>query len=361
MTKQRHPRRRPEEVRDVWLATAILLVAVFYRLAVHLEDQVQELFDAVTRLPYAQWITELLFLWLLVLLWVAYSRWRRAMVRTRELDTILTSIGPDVLIVIDAHRNITLCNGAIDAMYGYSEKDVIGVKTDLLYFDRRLDKGGNEIREDLRRKGFHIGRAKGKRKDGREFPLEVITATLQATPGAVLLLRDITDRVQLEERLRELSSHDELTGLHNRRGFFEAAKQQLEFAKRYQLKMFLLYLDLNKFKRINDTQGHHVGDDALKATSEVLKTHLRAADIIGRLGGDEFAVLGAATEANTAQTMMERLHAAFAAYQDPEQRFQLSVSIGSSLFDPASSRTLEDLTTEADARMYEQKTGQAST
>lgn len=360
MSMRRKPSRRSEEVRDIWLATSILLLTVIYRLAVYAEEQLQALFDVVTRIPYAQWITEALFLWLLVLLWVAYSRWRRAMARTRELDTIIDSIGPDVLIVIDANRTITLCNGAIDAMYGYSETEVIGAKTDLLYFDRRLDKGGNEIRDDLRRKGFHIGRAKGKRKDGKEFPLEVITATLQATPGAVLLLRDITERVTLEKQLRELSSHDELTGLYNRRGFFDAANQQIEFAKRYRLNMFLLYLDLNKFKRINDTQGHLVGDDALKASSEILKTQLRAADIIGRLGGDEFAVLGAATETNTEQTMMARLHAAFDAHEDAQHRFQLSASIGAASFDPTSSKTLEDLATEADARMYEQKTGQAA-
>lgn len=211
------------ERRNVWLAVVILLVLVAYRFSAHVHGHVRLHFPVLPHSSVGEWLTDILFFWLLALLWVAYRRWHRTVVRWRELDTVLSSIGPDVLIVIDAGRNITLCNGAIEGMYGYSREEVLGAKTDFLYFDRRLDKNKNEIRDDLREKGFHVGRAQGRRKDGGTFALEVITATLRRAPGAVLLLRDITERERLEQRLVALSTCDELTGLLNRRGFFEAA------------------------------------------------------------------------------------------------------------------------------------------
>jgi diguanylate cyclase (GGDEF)-like protein/PAS domain S-box-containing protein len=272
-----------------------------------------------------------------------------------ELDTILSSIGPDVLIVIDADRNITLCNGAVERMYGYSKEETLGAKTDLLYFDRRLDKGKNEIRDDLQEKGFHVGRARGRRRNGELFPLEVITATLVKTPGAVLLLRDITERERLEAQLVRFSTHDELTGLLNRRGFFEAGLQQLKFAKRYRMEMFLLFADLDKFKEINDTLGHQVGDVALMAAAEVLQTCLRDADIVGRLGGDEFAVLGVADKEGKGEAAIARLNQVFEDYRDPQNRFRLAASMGIAHFGTDSDLTLDELTSEADAKMYAAK------
>jgi len=353
---QKFSRSSSTQTRNVWLTVVIMLVLAAYRFAVHMQDTIQLHFPVHARVSVADWLINALFFWLLILLWIAYRRWRRAVLHMKELDTIVSSIGPDVLIVIDANRTITLCNGAIERMYGYSVEQAVGAKTDLLYFDRRMDGGKNEIRDDLEQKGFHVGRAKGRRSDGETFPLEVITATLNQTPGAVLLLRDITEREKLEAQLVTLSTHDELTGLLNRRGFFEAGLQQLKFSKRYKLDMFLMFTDLNKFKQINDTLGHQVGDEALKATAQLLRTHLRDADIIGRLGGDEFAILGVSDTEESGQMALARLESEFENYRDPHDRFRLSTSIGMAFFHPDSPETLDDLVSQADARMYEAKT-----
>lgn len=349
------------ETRNLWLTVLIMIVLSAYRFAVHMQgSSAWPGFFPQIQMPVVNWLVDGLFFWLLFLLWLAYRKWRHTSMHMQDLGTIISSIGPDVLIVIDADRTITLCNGAIESMYGYSIHEVIGAKTDLLYFDRRLDRSKNEIRDDLEEKGYHVGRAKGRKSDGSVFPIEVITANLKRTPGAVLLLRDITEREKLEAQLLALSTCDELTGMLNRRGFFDAGVRQLAFAKRYKMDMFLLFADLDKFKEINDTLGHQVGDEALKMAAHLLKTQLRDADIIGRLGGDEFAVLGVADGEENAKVTVARLQREFEKYKDPEGRFRLSASIGAAYFHPDSDLTLDELVSEADARMYEDKTRRAS-
>ena len=339
----------------LWLAVAITLVLSAYRLAVHMMDWLREFFVPHTQIPVADWITNGLFFWLLLLLWVAYRRWQRSVALARELDMVISSIGPDVLLVIGRDRTVTMCTGASESMYGYRAEEILGQKTDLLYFDRRMDRGRHEIYEDLESKGFHVGRAKGQRKNGTTFPLEIVTASLKEQPGAVILLRDITDRKLLEDKLVILSTHDELTGLLNRRGFFESAGQQLRFAKRHGMPMFLLFADLNKFKWINDNLGHQVGDEALKATAAVFRTNLREADIIGRLGGDEIAVLGTESKDRSGGLVVERLRQELQRFRDDKERFTLSASIGLAHFDPGNPRTLDDLVLEGDKLMYADK------
>ena len=346
---------QPKESAHLWMAIFITLVLAAYRVSAHMLGYLTEFFEAHTQVPVAEWLTNGLFGWLLILLWIAYRKWKRTVMHSVELDTIVSSIGPDVLLVIDRNRTVKMCNGAIKQMYGHSAEDIIGRKTDTLYFDRRVDPGKREIYEDLEEKGFHVGRAKGKRHDGTTFPLEIITAVLREATGAVILLRDITERQELEDKLVQLSRNDDLTGLFNRRGFFEAASQQIKVARRYSMPMFLLFADLDGFKEINDTMGHNVGDEALKAASETFVLNLRDADIVGRLGGDEFAVFGVETTDRDSAMTLERLQKEIEAYRDKEGRFKLGTSIGVAHFDPAKPSSLEDLLSLADQRMYEAK------
>jgi diguanylate cyclase (GGDEF)-like protein/PAS domain S-box-containing protein len=346
---------QPKESTHLWMAIFITIVLAAYRVSAHMLEYLRNFFELHTQVPVAEWITNALFFWLLFLLWVAYRKWRRSIMHAVELDTIVSSIGPDVLLVISRDRGIKMCNGAIKQMYGFTAEDVIGRKTDILYFDRRQDPDKREIYEDLEEKGFHVGRAKGKRRDGTTFPLEIITAVLRQATGAVILLRDITERQALEDKLTELSRNDELTGLFNRRGFFDASSQQIKVARRYNMSMFLLFADLDGFKQINDTLGHHVGDEALKAAAETFRINLRDADIIGRLGGDEFAVFGVESSDRDANMTVERLQRAIEEYRDRDDRFKLGTSIGVAHFDPDKPRSLDDLLTQADQRMYEEK------
>ncbi len=109
--------------------------------------------------------------------------------------------------------------------------------------------------------------------------------------GAVVIFQDVTERHELESHLRFLATTDALTGVANRRSLLRRAEHEFRRARRYRRPMALLLLDLDHFKRVNDTWGHFAGDEALKALCDVCLGSLRSSDMLGRLGGEEFAVL----------------------------------------------------------------------
>lgn len=190
------------ETVQLWIAISIVMVLSAYRLTAEMLPELQAFFSVYTEFPVALYLLNGLFFWLLGLLWVAYRRWREALIAQRELEHVLMSISPDSLVVINRERVITMCSGQVEAMFGISQKDLIGKKTDVLYFDRRLRGEKGEIASRLERFGFHVGYATGKRIDGGTFPLEVITGTIRYQQGAVILMRDITERCNIEDALR---------------------------------------------------------------------------------------------------------------------------------------------------------------
>lgn len=148
--------------------------------------------------------TEFIFLYLTGLLLITYRRWRRAYRRERDLETVISSISPDTLMVVDRDRTIRMCNPSVKRMFGFEEREVLGRTTDVLYSDRRAYPSQyHEIYDILEKEGFHVGVASGRRKDGRDLPLEIISSEMREDGGAVLLLRDISTRVQAEEEMRK--------------------------------------------------------------------------------------------------------------------------------------------------------------
>ena len=196
---------RPPQGREIfhlWIAISIIVVLSLYTLAVQLMDPLQDYVIPHTQLPAVKAVVFLLYLWLLSLLLIAYHRWQHAIERRRELETVVASINPDALLVVNPDRKIQMCNTSVKSMFGYEPEELIGNTTDKLYYDRRLQPDSDEIARCLRHFGFHIGYATGKRGHGETFPLEIITADLSGQPGAVVLARDITERKQAEEALR---------------------------------------------------------------------------------------------------------------------------------------------------------------
>jgi two-component system cell cycle response regulator len=162
--------------------------------------------------------------------------------------------------------------------------------------------------------------------------------------------------VMLQEKLREMSITDELTGLLNRRGFFAVAQQQLKVAKRAKGKLALVFTDMDNFKSINDTWGHHKGDEALAAMADIFRRSFRDSDIIARISGDEFALLLLDTHEENFDVIFRRLQNNINAFNvRPEGMFILSLSIGMALYDYSQPCTIDDLLKIADKRMYDQK------
>ena len=171
-------------------------------------------------------------------------------------------------------------------------------------------------------------------------------------------VRHSIERHRLLSALRSLSLIDDLTGLYNRRGFADLGEQYLKLARRSGRGVTLVYLDLDRFKTINDSLGHHVGDRALIRIADILKATFRRSDIIARLGGDEFAVLALEASTESSETLIARLRERVEAFNrsgpDP---FRLSVSIGMTRHEGDMRVRLEELVAEADNAMYEEKRG----
>lgn len=169
-------------------------------------------------------------------------------------------------------------------------------------------------------------------------------------------IRHAIERHRLLSALRSLSLIDDLTGLYNRRGFADLGDQYLKLARRTGRGVTLVYLDLDRFKTINDSLGHHVGDRALLKVAEILRATFRRSDIIARVGGDEFVVLALEASGESAEFLVERLRARFQeTNQMSREPYQLSVSIGMARHDGDTRLRLEDLLAQADSAMYEEK------
>jgi diguanylate cyclase (GGDEF)-like protein/PAS domain S-box-containing protein len=174
--------------------------------------------------------------------------------------------------------------------------------------------------------------------------------------AVTVISKNITERKQMEEQLRVLSLTDDLTGLNNRRGFLALAQQQIKLAKRLDRRMFLLYIDMDNLKGINDTYGHKEGSLALKKLARIFRETFREADIVARFGGDEFVVLQMESAANTSHILINRLKANLESYNAKrEKSYEISVSVGISRYDPHSNESIDELLIVADKSMYDQK------
>ncbi len=171
-------------------------------------------------------------------------------------------------------------------------------------------------------------------------------------------VRHAIERHRLLSALRSLSLIDDLTGLYNRRGFADLGEQYLKLARRTARGVTMVFLDLDRFKTINDSLGHHVGDRALMKVADILRATFRRSDIVARLGGDEFAVLALEASGESAELLLDRLRERFGEFnRTSREPYQLAVSIGMARHDGDSRIRLEDLLAEADDAMYEEKRG----
>jgi len=162
-------------------------------------------------------------------------------------------------------------------------------------------------------------------------------------------------RKQMEAKVLRLSITDELTGLNNRRGFLLRAEQMLKLVERVHTHGWLIYIDLDGLKNVNDDRGHDAGDRLIRSAAAVLRDSFRDSDVVGRIGGDEFAVF-ATGSSRPAMEIDVRLRQNIESYNSrfPDQP-RLSMSIGVTRCDPNAMHTLEDMIHQADAAMYIEK------
>lgn len=191
--------------------------------------------------------------------------------------------------------------------------------------------------------------------EGRIYPIQEI---LNSTPAVIWLAINITKRKQLEDKLKELSYTDSLTGVFNRRYFLHMFEKGFAAARRYRNNLSLLMIDIDHFKQVNDTYGHEVGDMALKACADACSSKLREVDLFARFGGEEFVVLLPNTPLSGAITMAERIRKAVNKIKltvgGNKIQFSISVGVTSAL---ATDTNIEDVIRRSDTALYEAKKG----
>ncbi|MGV8935142.1 MAG: diguanylate cyclase, partial [Gallionellaceae bacterium] len=168
--------------------------------------------------------------------------------------------------------------------------------------------------------------------------------------------RDITARKLMEEQLTQLTRIDGLTGVYNRTFFMNKSNEVLSFMKRYQRPASMMMMDLDHFKLINDTHGHHIGDLALIAFTLGCQKEIRESDIMGRLGGEEFGLMLPETSIENAQTLAERMRLRIAAIEIPVAELILKITVSIGLVEINTNiHTLDDALRIADRAMYQAK------
>ena len=189
---------------DLFIVAGIAILFAIFGLLVGLADIIYNFLRSFASQPGIDLVITEIVIFLLGLVWIAYRRWKDATKKHSELKRIIEGINPDVLLVVDPQRNITMCNSSIARMFGYGMNEVIGKKTDFLYHDRRVDRSRKgEIYDALEKQGYHLGLAIGRKKNGEANYLEIIKGKMSGQGGAVLLIRDITERELLQKDLKQ--------------------------------------------------------------------------------------------------------------------------------------------------------------
>jgi diguanylate cyclase (GGDEF)-like protein/PAS domain S-box-containing protein len=245
----------------------------------------------------------------------------------------------DGIIIIDRDHNISYYNEGARRIFGYTPSEAVGRGLDLLLPERFHLQHDMHIQEfgSGQTMSKHMGhRARqifGRRKDGSEFVASVGIVKLgtKSDPYYGALVRDISENKKTEEELLRLAATDPLTGAFNRREFTALADREALRSQRYHHPLSILMLDLDHFKRLNDTYGHAAGDKALQRFTTLCCNALRNVDIFGRWGGEEFVALLPETTADGAAIIAERLRKMVADtvvnFNDHKITFTVSIGI----------------------------------
>lgn len=288
---------------------------------------------------------------------VARLHTRRQLRAFRETDARyrqLLALTPEAVLVHAEGRIIFTNPAAADLLSVPNERELVGRPI--------ADIAPPESRDALNGLGVDAGGGRAPRVRGRlitssqslvDVEIASSPCVYNDKPAVVVLARDITAQIRYERDLHALALVDELTGLHNRRGFSLFADQELARARRHGRIPTLVFADLDDLKAINDVHGHASGDAALKLVANALKSILRESDIVARWSGDEFVALLSDGDVEAAGRIDERLEAEILAQTPANQPYRVSATVGTSTLDPL--LALRDAMERADAELYNKK------
>lgn len=300
---------------------------------------------------------------------------QRRLSESLALQNAILDSAHQIILSVDENLVFRSFNAAAERLLGYKAEDLIGKETALILHDPA------EVEERRAAKSQELGRnvsvfellhgevLKGKPsitewtylgKGGNRIPVELSLTRLHDEQdthlGFLAIATDITERKEIEHRLFELATTDGLTRLWNRRYFTEQAGQSLSRASRYDENLCVALIDIDYFKRVNDTYGHAAGDMVLHQVAQTLNQMLRKSDFMCRWGGEEFAALLVNTEPNEALQVAERMRRAVMHLTMDHEGTEISATISIGLSDRQSSEeTLDAIMSRADQALYAAK------
>jgi diguanylate cyclase (GGDEF)-like protein/PAS domain S-box-containing protein len=264
------------------------------------------------------------------------------------------------VVITDSDGTILQVNPAFEKITGYTAKEATGQNPRILKSTRHDDAFYADMWNQISQAGHWSGEIWNRAKDGHEY-VELLTISKvdssQSNDVAyVAIFHDITEMREVQGRMRYMASHDGLTGLPNRSYLEIVLEQTLRHASRNKHKFALMFLDLDNFKDVNDSLGHHAGDELLKTIAQRIETLLRDDDVVARFGGDEFVVLISEVEDRGQVSMIARkiLTTIQQPYSVQGHTFRPSASIGIAMY-PDSAYDTSALLQNADVAMYDAK------
>jgi len=310
--------------------------------------------------------------WLLglaVALVLGFTTWLAAhqlleRIRTQERYRELVDNARSVILRVTPGGVITFFNEYAQEFFGYEEHEVLGkhlLQTIVPPKDsqgRDQETGTLETMSNPEDNPFR--ESENITKDGKRHWMSWANRPLLDTNGeleeVLCVGTDLTTRREMEARLRKMAKTDSLTGVSNRRHFFEKAEAELQRSRRYDRPLSVLMLDLDHFKSINDTHGHEAGDRVLVAVTELINGRLRDVDVLGRMGGEEFAVLFPETAAGQAASVADRIREVVEHARVPGDNAEVSVTVSIGVAElQDGDRTVDALIRRADKTMYKAK------
>lgn len=266
----------------------------------------------------------------------------------------------DAVVVTDTEGRITDWNKGSELLYGYTKKEAIGNFVSMLHVPEDSTEIMSEVMSEVQANGKWLGEVRMLHKDGHIGWIESMCIPLFAEngemEGALGINRDITQRKKETERLQYLAHYDHLTNVPNRYLLLDRLSHLIAQSARNNRTFALFFVDIDKFKSINDSKGHAFGDQVLIEVANILKGNIRNSDTVARFGGDEFVLLldDIQNQAD-AQHMLET----FTKAVNTEcvikgEKYKIGSSIGGAIF-PSDGSTSEQLLAAADKKMYQIK------
>jgi diguanylate cyclase (GGDEF)-like protein/PAS domain S-box-containing protein len=273
-----------------------------------------------------------------------------------ELAAKVFETSLDAIFITDAKQCIVAANPSFQRLTGYRQAEVIGHPPKDFLAKSEDASVCQKLLDGLSEQGFWEGELWNRRKDGEAYLCLISMVRVKDEAGCTThfigFFKDLTEALAARKRIEELAYHDALTGLPNRLMFSERFDFAKKVADRKQTSSAVLFIDLDRFKHINDALGHMFGDRVLIEVAERLQSCLRQVDTVSRLGGDEFLILlndaGADGAEVTARRILQRLSAPFSL---SEIAFTVTCSIGIALY-PNDGDNMDELIKNADSAMY---------